>query len=334
MKQIIMKRLVIAALALLTVPTSLLAQKEKEKDKTKDDKKEVQRINIVRTGDLNEKTVIEIDGDKIKINGKDAKDEKDVHVNINTSKGANVYSFNYTPRNFDMNFNDGMFFSEDNNRAMLGIATEGNDNGAEVESVTKESGAEKAGLKKGDVITKIGDKKIESTDDVTEAVRSHKPGDKVTITYLRDGKTQTATAELGKWKGINMNAVVVPKIRDMQLRGFGGQEWNMTPQPPMTFNGNVFVTGRPRLGLSIQDTDDGVGVKVLDVDDESIADKAGIKKDDIILGINDTDIKSTDDVIRATRARENSSYRFKIKRGGNVQTIEVKIPRKLKTADL
>jgi|SRR5579875_949018 len=337
MKQIIMKRLVIAAIALLAVPTSLLAQKEKEKEKTKDDKKEVQRINIVRTGDLNVKTVIEIDGDKIKINGKDAKDEKDIHVNVNTSKGANVYSFNYTPRNYDMNFNNGMtFFSEDNNRPMLGITTEGNDNGAEVESVTKESAAEKAGLKKGDIITKIGDKKIESTDDVTEAVRSYKPGDKATITYLRDGKTQTTTAELGKWKGINMNAVTVPRLRDLQLQmhGLDGQQWNMTPVPPMTFNGDVFVSGRPRLGLSIQDIDDGVGVKVLDVDNESIASKAGIKKDDIILGINDTDIKSTDDVIRATRARENSTYRFKIKRGGNVQTIEVKIPRKLKTADL
>ena len=46
-------------------------------------------------------------------------------------------------------------------------------------------------VKEGDIITKIGDKKIEDADDLTDAVQSHKPGDKVTVTYLRDGKEQT-----------------------------------------------------------------------------------------------------------------------------------------------
>jgi serine protease Do len=93
--------------------------------------------------------------------------------------------------------------------------------------------------------------------------------------------------------------------------------------------------GRPRLGLSIQDTEDGVGVKVLDVDDESAAAKAGIKEGDILIGVDDTDIKGTEDVLRATRAsKDKTSYKFKVKRGNSTQNIEVKIPRKLKTADL
>jgi serine protease Do len=96
-----------------------------------------------------------------------------------------------------------------------------------------------------------------------------------------------------------------------------------------------YAAGRPKLGLSIQDTEDGVGVKVLDIDDESAAAKAGIKEGDIILGVDDTDVKGTEDVMRATRAsREKTSYKFKVKRGSTTQTIEVKIPRKLKTADL
>src|SRR4029079_3182072 len=182
--------------------------------------------------------------------------------------------------------------------------------------ITKESAAEKAGLKKGDIITKIGDRKIESTDDVTDAIRNHKPGDKVSVTYLRDGKTQTATAELTKWKGVRMNTVTTP-----QMRTFERQMENMNQQ--FNLNGGTYslAFGRPKLGLSIQDTDDGVGVKVLDVDEESIAAKAGIKKDDIILGVDDTDIKGTDDVIKATRSRgEKPSYRFKVKRGNNTQT--------------
>jgi hypothetical protein len=40
-------------------------------------------------------------------------------------------------------------------------------------------------------------------------------------------------------------------------------------------------------------------------------------------------------VLKATRAaKDKTSYKFKVKRGGSTQTIEVKIPRKLKTADL
>jgi serine protease Do len=341
MKHVIMKRMLIAGIALLTVP-SVFAQKEKEKDKIKDDKekteKKVQTIVITRNGDLNEKTTIEIDGDKVKVNGKDAKDDKDVSVHVNTHTSG-VYRMNGRGDNFV--WNDGnntangfSLFSEDENRAMLGVTTEGNDKGAEVMSITKESAAEKAGLKKGDIITKIDDRKIESTDDVTDAIRNHKPGDKVSITYLRDGKEQKATSELTKWKGVRMNALTVPQMQgfDRQMDGLN-QQWK--EMVPGTDSYSFAFGGRPRLGLSVQDTDDGDGVKVLDVDEESAAAKAGIKKDDIILGIDDADVKGTDDVLRATRAtKDKTSYKFKVKRGGSTQTIEVKIPRKLKTADI
>ena len=207
MKQIFVKRLLIAGVALLTVPSVVLAQKDKEKDDK--EKKEMQTIVITRNGNTNEKTIIEIDGDKVKVNGKDAKDNKDVHVNVNTIKGLSGNRLRMSTMapgagawNLNMDDQGLSLFSEDENRAMLGVVTEGNDKGAEIQSVTKESAAEKAGLKKGDIITKIGNTKIKSTDDVTEAIHARKPGDKVDITYLRDGKEQKVTAELGKWKGI------------------------------------------------------------------------------------------------------------------------------------
>jgi serine protease Do len=341
MKQVIMKRLLIAGIALLTVP-SVFAQKEKEKtkeDKNKTEKsEEMQTIVITRNANVDQKTTIEIDGNNVKVNGKDAKDSKDVHVNVNTVTGSNgrMRMYNRTPGGgawgFNMDEDKMSLFSEDENRAMLGVTTEGDDKGAEILSITKESAAEKAGLKKGDIITKIDDKKIESSDDVTEAIRSRKPGDKVSITYLRDDKEQKATTELTKWKGVRMNAISIPRVQleglDHQMEGMGQQWKQMMPMEGFAF-------GRPRLGLSIQDTDDGVGVKVLDVDEESAAAKAGIKKDDIIIGVDDTDVKGTDDVVRTTRDRaDKTSYKFKVKRGGSTQTIEVKIPRKLKTADL
>lgn len=333
MKQIFVKRLLIAGVALLTVPSVVLAQKDKEKDKEKE-KKEMQTIVITRDANAGEKTVIEIDGDKVKINGKDAKDNKDVHVNVNTFKGMNRMRINNhnggaTAWNFNMD-NDGIsLFDEDENRAMLGVVTEGDDKGAAIQSVSKESAAEKAGLKKGDIITKIADKAIESTDDVTEAIHSHKPGDKVTITYLRDGKEQKATAELGKWKGIR--AITAPRVWS---QGLTPPSIDITPFE--SFGGSYVFNGRPKLGLSIQDTDDGKGVKVLEVDDESNAAKAGLKEGDIILSIDDKEVKGTDDVTRTIRTAERDKYtfNFKIQRDGKTQTVEVKMPRKLKTADL
>jgi serine protease Do len=332
MKQILVKRLLVAGVALLTVPSVTLAQKEKSKDK---EEKEMQTIVITRNGNTDEKTVIEIDGDKVKVNGKDAKDNKDVHVNVNTIKGMNgrMRMYNRTPGatawNFDMDGDQLSLFSEDENRAMLGVVTEGDDKGAEIQSVTKESAAEKAGLKKGDIITKIGDKKIESTDDVTEAIHAKKPGDKVAITYLRDGKTEKATAELGKWKGIR--AVTAPRVWSGNIP----TPPNIDLAPLEGFGGTYSFTGRPKLGLSIQDTDDGKGVKVLDVDDDSNAAKAGLKEGDIILSIDDKEVKGTDDVTKTLReSRDKYTFNFKIQRDGKTQTLEVKMPRKLKTADL
>lgn len=317
MKQVIMKRLLIAGIALLTVPASVLAQNQKEKeDKDNKEKNDLQTIVITRKNISDDKLVIEVEGNKVKVNGKDLKDNKDISVHVNTMKGRGAYVYNS-----DGNFNNFSLFNEDENRAMLGVNTQDDDKGAEIESVTDESAADKAGLKKGDVITMIGDKKIEDADDVTQAIRGKKPGDKVSITYLRDGKEQKTTTELTKWKGIRMNAMSLPRIEN--LNG----NWSM-PQ-------SVVVFGRPRMGLSIQDTEDGVGVKVLDVDDESAAAKAGIKKDDVIVGVDDVDVKSTDDVVRATRPKADKfTYNFKVKRGGATQNIEVKLPRKLKTADL
>lgn len=334
MKPFMMKTALVAAMALLTVPSVFAQQKEKPKeDKDKTEKKSMQTIVITRNGDLDEKTVVEIDGDKVKVNGKDAKDNKDVNVHVNTFTTPNIYRLNGV-RGGNFAWNDGngySFFSEDENRAMLGVTTQGDEKGAEIVSVVNESAAEKAGLKKGDIITNIDDHKIEGADDVTEAVRDHKPGDKVSITYLRDGKEQKATAELSKWKGVRMNAIAVPPMSGLgQMEDFS-ERWKEV-MPGQTF---AYAFGRPRLGLSIQDTEDGVGVKVLEVDDESPADKAGIKEDDIILGVDDVDVKGTEDVVRATRGgNDKTSFNFKVKRGNSTQTIEVKIPRKLKTADL
>ncbi|MFN2457608.1 MAG: PDZ domain-containing protein [Chitinophagaceae bacterium] len=320
MKRVFINALSVMALAVLTSP-SVFAQQSKSKTD-----KETQNIIITRTGNTDERMVIEVIGDKITINGKDAKDAKDVNVHVNKFKGGQGFGrtfpngsvWNY---NFD---NDHMsLFSEDANRAMLGVVTESSDQGVRITSVSSGSAAQKAGIKKGDIITRIGTKKIEDTDDVTAAVRSHKPGDKVAVTVIRDGKEQKLNAELGKWQGVRFDNTIISPSRVMPAVP-------RVEAMPFEYFGN-----RPRLGLSIQDTDDGKGVKVLEVDEDSNAAKAGIKEDDVITHVNDTEINSTDEISRIVREnREKPSMTVKVLRNGKTQTIEVKTPRKLKTADL
>lgn len=343
MKQLLLKRVAIAAIALCAVPGTIMAQDEKEKKKVKD-KKEHQQIIITRSGDKDEKTVIEIDGNKVKVNGKDVADLKDVQVHVNSWKGPGAFSVRTPGQNFTMAFDDfghgRSLFAVDSNRAMLGVTTESDDKGAQIRSITKESGAEKAGLKRGDVITKIDNRNIDGADDVTDAIRAHKPGDKVAITYLRDGKEQKTTAQLGRWKGIDVAAMTAPRVlgdnmwrESMNQRMESLNDHNFPRMP-----GNVFATtvaGRPRLGILVSDTDDGKGVKVLEVDDEGTAHKAGMKEDDIITHMDDKAVNSADEVSKLMKEKKDQpTVRFQVTRDGKSQNIDVKVPKKLKTVDL
>ena len=326
MKRNVLKQILVAAVLVCAVPATLLAQDDKVKEKSKPKK---QQIVITRSGDENGKTVIEIDGDKVKIKGKDAADLKDVNVHINNLKGSGVLALGpNAPGDFNFNFDldqPSAIWKVDSNRAMLGVVTDGDDKGAEIQSITKESAAEKAGLKKGDIITKIDNRKIETTDDVTDAVRAHKPGDKVSITYLRDDKEQKVTAELGRWKGMKMNTLIAPKVwNDVQGR-INDRVFERAMPGIQGFEG-YFPSRGGRLGMSVQDTDDGKGVKVLDIDDEGNAEKAGIKEGDIITHVDDKPVNSADEVAQLVREkREQTFVKMQIIRDGKTQTVSVRM---------
>ncbi len=70
--------------------------------------------------------------------------------------------------------------------------------GVLVSEVVEDSPADKAGLKAGDVITKVDDQKVESTSELTETVRRYEPETKVTVTVVRAGKTKKLNATLGE----------------------------------------------------------------------------------------------------------------------------------------
>jgi serine protease Do len=346
MKQIVRKPLLIILGAVLMAPVTLLAQpgdKEKTKDK---EKRDAEQIIITRKGDGNEKIVVEVNGDKVTVNGKPLEEYKDDDVTVKRNKIKDVWAFGGDHFNQNLGiagngFENFKLYNIDSNRTMLGVTTEKADKGAEIQDITKESAASKAGLKEGDIIAKIDDKKIETPDDLSKAIKSHKPGDKVTITYFRDDKEMKTTAELGRYKGRTIYSTspgqyrfdmgdmdldlgnIMPKIQTVpRVRTPYGQNWSWSG-------------GSPKLGLSVQDTDNGKGVKVIEVDDESNAEKAGIKEDDVITEVEGKATNSTDEIARIIKeSKDKTSVMVKLLRGGKTHNIEVKIPRKLKTADL
>lgn len=336
-----------ALAVLLLSPAAIFGQDEKDKkqEKEKDKDKAVEQIIITKKGDKTDKIVIEIVGDKVTVNGKDISDYKDGDVTVRKNKIRHTDAFVFTPGtggnwNFDWNDEGGAFglLSESSNRAMLGVVTETSDAGVKISEVTKESGAEKAGLKAGDIITKVDNQSIKDPDQLTEVIREHKPGDKVTITYKRDSKENKVTAELGKWKGFGTTYNIAPRVR--------GQLDALSELPKVEqvfprdhyFDTWSYSGGSQRLGLSVQDTEDGKGVKVLEVDEETNAAKAGIKQGDIITEFAGKTVNSADEVAKLYREKLKdktvSVIAVKVLRGGKTQNIEVKIPRKLKTADL
>jgi serine protease Do len=335
MKRILPKLSVVALATLLIAPVAINAQDEKDKDKDKSDKKEAEQIIITRKN-ADKKVTVEIDGDKVTVNGKPIEDLKDDDITVNRRKvrDGHSMSFNSADGNWSYNWNDNdmKMLYEDGNKAMLGVVTESEDDGLRITDVTEKSGADKAGLKEDDIITKVDDKKVDDPDDLTKIIRAHKPGDKVTITYLRDKKEQKVTAELGKWKGSDFNAFNMPNMDFDMIAPKVDVHPKIKMAPGQYYS---FFDNRPKLGLSVQDTEDGKGVKVVDVDDEGNGQKAGVKENDIIIAINSKEVNSADEVARIVReSRDKPSVMLKIKRAGKIQNIEVRMPRKLKTADL
>jgi membrane-associated protease RseP (regulator of RpoE activity) len=69
--------------------------------------------------------------------------------------------------------------------------------GVTVARVVPNSGADDAGLEAGDLITDIEGKKMAAIEDLTSAIGGFKVGDTITLTYERDGQSQTSEVELG-----------------------------------------------------------------------------------------------------------------------------------------
>ena len=152
--------------------------------------------------------------------------------------------------------------------------------GIYVAKVTEESAAEEAGLKEGDVITAIDGKEVNKMADLQEYLGKKRPGDKVSISYLRDKKKSTKTVTLKNEQG---NTQVVKKA---DLDVLGGNFRAITDNQKQQFN-------------------IGYGIEVLKVNAGKLK-NAGITKGFIIQRVNDSAIKTIDDLQNVVKEASTS----------------------------
>ncbi|GAA4338583.1 DegQ family serine endoprotease [Pigmentiphaga soli] len=149
----------------------------------------------------------------------------------------------------------------------------GRTTGASVGMVEAGSPAEKAGIEAGDVILKFGDKTIDRASDLPRAVGDTKPGTKTTIQVWRRGATR------------NLDITVAELQSDSAATGKPGDEGSQTQKTNAL---GVTVTDLPadqRRELRVRG---GVVVETA----EGPAARAGIRKGDILLALNNSEITS------------------------------------------
>mgnify|MGYP002854782751 FL=1 len=156
----------------------------------------------------------------------------------------------------------------------------GTNDGVYVAEVIEDGAAAAAGLKEGDVITALGDRKVTKMSELQEATTKYSPGDKTTVTYIRDKKEKTATITLRNAKG-NTNVV---KTQNINVLGAEFKE--------------LTESQKNDLNLSY-------GVQVTKLNDGKLK-EAGIPEKFIILKCNNQNIKSVADLEKIFKNAQTS----------------------------
>lgn len=177
--------------------------------------------------------------------------------------------------------------------------------GALVNEVTPGSPADKAGLKPGDVIRSIDDRRVASASSLTFLVTASAPGTEVTLGVLRDGKHVTVKAKLGTRPA--ELAVVAGKGRapaQGTLRGITVQ--NLTPAL------------RSELGLP----GDLRGVAIVNLDPSSPAAQEGLQAGDVIMDVDRAAVRTVADFERLA-ARAKGEVLLRIYRQGTALFVAI-----------
>lgn len=167
------------------------------------------------------------------------------------------------------------------------------------------SPADKSGIQVGDVITQIDSQKIEDAGDVVDYVSGQKVGSKLTLAFVRDGKPGKAQITLAELPS-NPYAANEPQLKKERI-GMALQ----TLTPDMA---NAFGLGP-----------DTKGAVVTDVEQGSIAAKAGLRPEDLIVEVDRKAVAGADEAVAALHAG-GKTHLLKVRRGENYLFLTVPVP--------
>ena len=144
--------------------------------------------------------------------------------------------------------------------------------------------ADKAGIKRGDLILKYAGKKIDSFQTMVKTAGSTRPGQEVEVSLVRQGKPMTLKMKLGKWT----------------------DPWRLTntavsnlPQSGLTM---ATLTKKLRKGLGLRWSSIGVVVTLVDPDRTDI----GLRRGDLIVQVNQVDVWLPEQVVEKYKAAKKA----------------------------
>ncbi len=171
-------------------------------------------------------------------------------------------------------------------------------NGVLINSVFEDSPAELAGIEDGDVIVEFNGKKVTSPDELRRYVEAEKIGDTVKVKVVRDNKTKTIDVTLAE-RPVQMT--------DRRIEFFAPEHQMWFDKGKSWFVSTFDSFHRGRLGVRVMDLNDdlgpyfdveeGEGVLVLEVGDESVADEMGMKSGDVIVEVEDEKVGSVGELL-------------------------------------
>jgi Do/DeqQ family serine protease len=184
--------------------------------------------------------------------------------------------------------------------------------GVLVSNVRQGSAADKAGVKRGDIITAINGEKIDDGNVLRNKVASTLPGTEMKLTILRDGNTQELTATLDEFDLENSN-----KQNDQ------GDDDGPSVEKQSGKLGLTLQSVTPQLAKQLGLSSGDEGVVVTDVDQSGVGADAGIARGDVLLEINRTSVSSPEAVQTAIDKAGSKPLLLLIARKG--QTIYITV---------
>jgi serine protease Do len=184
----------------------------------------------------------------------------------------------------------------------------GTGTGVTVSSVVPGSPADQAGLKTGDTITAVDGKPVSKGNDLVSDIASRKPGSKVKLAFIRNGKTQDATV------------TIADRAKLFAARLGEDQDNDDESTPKQSKFGLTVRKLTPEMAERL-DMPQGKGVIVQDVKPNSFAEDVNLGRGDIILEINKQPVNSEEDLARIESSlKSGQDVVFLVRQRGSSRT--------------